>query len=132
MVKKRLRLIATMVAKGNRRTTETVRLFQQKILPRQAAGLFQADLLHGRQCRDINPLAHKRNLQLCTEGTGKVGITATLRTDSVIKVGGNKSKLQGGGNSAEKMEERHRIAAAREGDQDSFLRANQPVTLEPL
>jgi hypothetical protein len=30
------------------------------------------------------------------------------------------------------MEERHRIAAAGEGDQDPFLRTNQPVSLESL
>ena len=71
-------------------------------------------------------------MQLRTEGTDKIDIILTLRTNGVIKVGGNEGELQGGGNSAEQMEERHRIAAAGEGDQDSFLRADQPVSMESL
>ena len=132
MMQKRLRLITAMVAEGNRCTVQARRLLQQKILPRQTPRLFQADLLLRRQRRDIDPGAHQWDLQLGAESADKIEIVTTLRTDSVIKVGGEKSELPGGGDRTEKMEEGDRIAAAGEGNQDPFLRLKQSVSLESL
>ena len=132
MMKEGLRLIAAMMAKGDRRTAGLFRDLRQKDLPRQAARLFQPDLLCRRQGRDIDPLAVQRNIQLVTEGTDKIDIIATLRPHGVIKVGGNQSELQGGGNSTEEIKEGHGIAAAGKAHKDPFRRANQPISLELL
>ena len=132
VVKERLCLVAAMMAESNRRATKTGRLFEQKSLPRHPPGLFKTDLFLRRQRRDIDPFADQRDLQLRTKGTDKVGIILALRTNTVIKMGGSEEKLKGDGNRTKKMEEGHRITAAREGDKDPFLRSDQPVSMKSL
>lgn len=132
MMQEGLRLIAAMMAEGNCRTPGLRRAFRQKSLARHPSRLFKPDPSRRSHGRDIDPLAQQRDLQLRAEGTDKIDVIATLRTNSVIEVGGNKGELQDGGNRTKKMEERNRIAATGEGHQDPFRWADQPVSMEPL
>lgn len=132
MMKKRLRLITTVMTERNRRTTEASRLFVQKRVTRHPSRLLNADPFLRRQSRDIDPFADQRNLQLRAEGPDKVYIVAALRTDRVVKMGGGEGEVQNRGSRMEEMEERHRVAAAGEGNKDPFLRADQSVSVEAL
>jgi hypothetical protein len=132
MMEESLRLIAAMMAKGDYRATGLLRALLQKSLARHPPRLFQPDLPFRRQGRDIDPLAEQRNIQPVTEGTDKIDIITTLRSHGVIKMGGNQSELQGGGNSTEEIKEGHGITAAGESHKDPLRRANQPVGLELL
>jgi hypothetical protein len=130
MMKERLCLITAMMAKGDRRTAGLHRALLQNSLSCQAPRLFEADLLRRCQGRDIDPFAEQRDLHLRAERADKNDIIATLLSNSVIEVSGDESKLQGRGNSTEEIKEGNGIATAGQGNQDAFLRANQPVGME--